>query len=74
MQLLQLRGVVLSLVYILYVGNLNLVTQQDAATGTQIAHEAKADGISVKIIAALTMVFLPGTFLSSVFGMSCWTR
>ncbi|KAG9201515.1 hypothetical protein G6514_005713 [Epicoccum nigrum] len=52
----------------------NLVTQQDAATGTQIAREAKADGTSVKIIAALTMVFLPGTFLSSVFGMASLDR
>ncbi|RMY75983.1 hypothetical protein D0862_13832 [Hortaea werneckii] len=48
----------------------NLVTQQDAATSATIAREAKADGNSMKVIAALTMVFLPGTFLSSVFGMS----
>ncbi|KAI7304952.1 hypothetical protein KC315_g14915 [Hortaea werneckii] len=50
---------------------LNLIlTQQDAATSATIAREAKADGNSMKVIAALTMVFLPGTFLSSVFGMS----
>lgn len=48
----------------------NLVTQQDAFTSTTIASAAKADGNSMKVIAALTMVFLPGTFLSSVFGMS----
>ncbi|RMZ03036.1 hypothetical protein D0860_06960 [Hortaea werneckii] len=48
----------------------HLVTQQDAATSATIAREAKADGNSMKVIAALTMVFLPGTFLSSVFGMS----
>jgi Mg2+ and Co2+ transporter CorA len=46
------------------------VTQQDAATSASIALEAKADGNSMKVIAALTMLFLPGTFLSSVFGMS----
>jgi hypothetical protein len=46
------------------------VTQQDAATSTTIAREAREDGTSMKIIAALTMVFLPGTFLSSVFGMT----
>jgi Mg2+ and Co2+ transporter CorA len=46
------------------------VTQQDAATSTTIAREAREDGNSVKIIAALTMVFLPGTYLSSVFGMA----
>lgn len=48
----------------------NLVTQQDATTSTTIAREAKADGAAMKMIAALTMVFLPGTFLSSVFSMS----
>ena len=48
----------------------NLVTQQDAVTSTAIAREAKADGNSMKVIAALTMVFLPGTYLSSVFGMA----
>jgi Mg2+ and Co2+ transporter CorA len=46
------------------------VTQQDAATSTTIAREAKADGTSMKVIAALTMVFLPGTCLSSIFGMA----
>ncbi|KAI1673550.1 hypothetical protein Ptr902_00303 [Pyrenophora tritici-repentis] len=48
----------------------NLVTQQDSATGTTIAREAKADGSSMRVIATLTMVFLPGTFMSSVFGMA----
>lgn len=48
----------------------NLVTQQDAVTSTTIAREARADGNSMKVIAALTMVFLPGTYLSSVFGMA----
>jgi Mg2+ and Co2+ transporter CorA len=48
----------------------NLVTQQDATTSTTIAREAKADGTAMKTIAALTTLFLPGTFLSSVFSMS----
>lgn len=47
----------------------NLVTQQDATTSTAIAEEAKADGAAMKTIAAMTMVFLPGTFLASVFSM-----
>jgi len=47
----------------------NLVTQQDSATTTVIARETKADSSSMKTIAALTMLFLPGTYLSSVFGM-----
>jgi hypothetical protein len=48
----------------------NLATQQDSAASAEIAREARADGTSMKIIAALTMVFLPGTFLSPVFGMA----
>ncbi|CAG8957244.1 hypothetical protein HYFRA_00009446 [Hymenoscyphus fraxineus] len=52
----------------------NLVTQQDSATTTVIARETKADSSSMKTIAALTMVFLPGTFMSSVFSMGWVTR
>ncbi|KXT09169.1 hypothetical protein AC579_7288 [Pseudocercospora musae] len=48
----------------------NLVMQQNSTTSTTIALETRADGASMKVIAALTMLFLPGTFLSSVFGMS----
>ena len=48
----------------------NLVTQHNSTTSTTIAAEARADGASMKVIAALTMLFLPGTFLSSVFAMS----
>lgn len=47
----------------------HLVTQQDAAMSATIAQETRADGNAMKTIAALTMLFLPGTFLSSVFGM-----
>ena len=45
------------------------MTQQDATTSTAIAEETKADGAAMKTTAALTMVFLPGTFLASVFSM-----
>ena len=45
------------------------VAQKDARTNLQIAREAKADSSAMKTIAALTMVFLPATFMSSVFGM-----
>jgi Mg2+ and Co2+ transporter CorA len=48
----------------------NLVTQQDSVTNTDIARETKADSSSMKTIAALTMIFLPGTFTSSVFSMN----
>lgn len=48
----------------------NLVTQQDTATKATMAREAMANGNTMKVIAALTVVFLPGTFMFSVFGMS----
>ncbi len=40
----------------------SLVTQQDAANNFQIAAAMKRDSTSMNSIAALTMVFLPGTF------------
>ncbi|KAK2882501.1 hypothetical protein FQN49_000300 [Arthroderma sp. PD_2] len=40
----------------------NLVTQQDAANNMQLAASMKRDSTSMNAIAALTMVFLPGTF------------
>ena len=46
-----------------------MVTQQDSVTSTTIARETKADSSAMKTIAAITMVFLPGTFVSSVFGL-----
>lgn len=47
----------------------NLVTQQDSSTRTTIAREARANGSAMRAIATLTMVFLPGTFVSSMFSM-----
>lgn len=40
----------------------NLVTQQDAANTIEIAADTKRDSTSMNAIAALTMIFLPGTF------------
>lgn len=40
----------------------NLVTQQDAANSIEIAADTKRDSTSMNAIAALTMIFLPGTF------------
>ncbi|KAI9733147.1 MAG: hypothetical protein M1834_003694 [Cirrosporium novae-zelandiae] len=40
----------------------NLVTQQDAANNINLAADMKNDSTSMNAIAALTMVFLPGTF------------
>lgn len=42
----------------------NLVTQQDAASNIQLAASMKRDSTSMNAIAALTMVFLPGTFIA----------
>jgi hypothetical protein len=40
----------------------NLVTQQDAANNIELSAAMKKDSTSMNGIAALTMVFLPGTF------------
>ncbi|MCJ1464647.1 hypothetical protein MMC07_003260 [Pseudocyphellaria aurata] len=46
----------------------NLVTQQDAANNIGIAKEMQRDSSSMNGIALLTMVFLPGTFTSTILG------
>lgn len=45
----------------------NLVTQQDAASNIQIASSMKRDSTSMNAIAAMTMAFLPGTFIAVSF-------
>jgi hypothetical protein len=45
----------------------NLVTQQDAANSIEIAADTKRDSTSMNAIAALTMIFLPGTFTAVCF-------
>ncbi|RBA14448.1 dTDP-glucose 4,6-dehydratase [Fusarium proliferatum] len=44
----------------------NLVTQSDAANNIQLARSMKRDSTSMSAIACLTMIFLPGTFTSSI--------
>ncbi|KAL4949841.1 hypothetical protein BDW69DRAFT_197752 [Aspergillus filifer] len=44
----------------------NLVTQQDAASNIQIASSMKRDSTSMNAIAAMTMAFLPGTFIAAI--------
>ncbi|KAL4875720.1 hypothetical protein BJY04DRAFT_211057 [Aspergillus karnatakaensis] len=44
----------------------NLVTQQDAASNIQIASSMKRDSTSMNAIAAVTMTFLPGTFIATI--------
>ncbi|KAI1088781.1 hypothetical protein F5B19DRAFT_469884 [Rostrohypoxylon terebratum] len=47
----------------------NLVTQQDSETSTDIARDTKEDSASMKVIAVLTMIFLPATAVSGFFGI-----
>ncbi|KAI0893443.1 hypothetical protein F4806DRAFT_475765 [Annulohypoxylon nitens] len=47
----------------------NLVTQQDSETSTDIARDTKEDSASMRVIAVLTMIFLPATAVSGFFGM-----
>ncbi|KAI9751612.1 MAG: hypothetical protein M1815_001028 [Lichina confinis] len=44
----------------------NLMTQQDAASNIQLASSMKQDSPIMNAIAALTMVFLPGTLTAIV--------
>jgi hypothetical protein len=54
----------------------NLIAQKDSNVGLRLANhsrtlaiESKRDSSSMKTIAAVTMAFLPGTFVSSFFAM-----
>ncbi|MCJ1272789.1 hypothetical protein MMC21_000578 [Puttea exsequens] len=51
----------------------NLVTQQDAANNISIAKDMKRDSSSMNGIALLTMVFLPGTFTSTILGAGLYS-
>ena len=53
------KDTTMSLVY-------NLVTQQDASNNIEIAIEMRKDSGSMNAIAALTMLFLPGTFTATL--------
>lgn len=48
----------------------NVVSQSHSRSSTVIARETRKDSSSMKTIAALTMLFLPATFIATVFGMS----
>jgi len=49
------------------------VSQEHSQVNKIIAREAKKDSASMKTIAALTMLFLPGTYIATMFGMSFFT-
>ncbi|KAI1862986.1 hypothetical protein JX265_009032 [Neoarthrinium moseri] len=61
---------------IVVAGLFNLISQRDQSTSIEIAKssqdiatESKRDSTSMKAIAAVTMCFLPGTFVASFFAM-----
>lgn len=54
----------------------NLITSQDARTGIEVARDfetlavaGKLDSLSMKTLVAVSVVFLPGTFVASFFAM-----
>lgn len=53
---------------------LNTITQSDAEYTAAIAVDGKRDSIAVKTISILGIVFLPGTFVATLFsiGMFDW--
>ncbi|KAI4271694.1 MAG: hypothetical protein LQ337_005830 [Flavoplaca oasis] len=58
----------------------NLIAQNDSRTNIaiadasrRIAFETRRDSDAMKTIAALTMIFLPGTFVATLFGMVFFT-
>ncbi|KAK1832056.1 hypothetical protein QBC39DRAFT_350048 [Podospora conica] len=50
----------------------NIVTQQDSATNVDISYKMSNDSSSMNAITILTLIFLPGTFLSTLFSSSAF--
>jgi len=48
----------------------NLLAQQDNKVNIEIAAATKRDSIAMKAIAIVTMVFLPGAYIATLFSMS----
>ncbi|CAI7607126.1 unnamed protein product [Penicillium glandicola] len=48
----------------------NTVAQHNAGTSVEIGRAAQIDSSAMKTIAFVTLIFLPPTFISSIFGMS----
>ncbi|KID92389.1 hypothetical protein MGU_01300 [Metarhizium guizhouense ARSEF 977] len=46
----------------------NKVSQEDSNVSVQIAHYTRNDSAAMRTIAAVTMLFLPATFISAIFG------
>lgn len=45
----------------------NLLAQEDVETSLKLAKDAKRDSSSMNVIALMTMIFLPGTFIAVSF-------
>lgn len=46
-----------------------MMTREEALAGIQIASTTSYDSTSMKVIAVMTMVFLPGTFFAALFAV-----
>lgn len=53
---------------------LSRITQCDAEYNSAIAMDGKRDNIAMKTIAILGIVFLPGTFVASLFSIGMFDR
>lgn len=49
---------------------INKVAQEESATTIRISQATQNDGAAMKAVAVTTLVFLPSTFLSTIFSMS----
>ncbi|KAK1750482.1 hypothetical protein QBC47DRAFT_438852 [Echria macrotheca] len=47
----------------------NLINHHEASTSRQIAAAAKEDSASMRVLALMTVVFLPGTFFAALFSV-----
>lgn len=52
---------------------LNLVVQQESAATVRISRAAHSDGAAMRTIAVVTLVFLPSTFVSTIFSTTFFT-
>ncbi|KAJ5970424.1 uncharacterized protein N7479_000342 [Penicillium vulpinum] len=58
----------ITLLYNLITGHDSTVNLQIATQSARIARDARKDSMSMKIIAAVTLIYLPATFVCSLFG------
>lgn len=58
----------ITLLYNLITGHDSTINLKIASESAKIAREARKDSISMKIIAAMTLLYLPATFVCSLFG------